>query len=337
MKRLFRGGAQAASLAGRPAGARRRGTFAAPREPARTLNARMARRHLLMLLVLSGIWGGSYLLNEIALRDLEPAAVIFGRFLFGALALASWLLLSPERTRALAGLRDHAAGIAVVAVLNAALPFFLIAWGQQFVDSGLTGILVAASPLFTALVALRYARGERVTGLRLTGVCIGFVGVAVLLGIQPASGTDALFGALAIVGAALSYSVSGLYIGARLAPAPRLAVAVGTTVGALVLTTPLALAQPPDAAPSAGSLAAVVALGVVGTGLAYVLYFALIGGAGASRAILVNYLIPAMAVLYGATLLDEEVSVTMLAGLGLVLGGVALGTGALARRASVPS
>jgi drug/metabolite transporter (DMT)-like permease len=297
----------------------------------------MARRHLLMLLVLSGIWGGSYLLNEIALRDLEPAAVIFGRFLFGALALALWLLLSPERSRTLAALRDHAAAIAVVAVLNAALPFFLIAWGQQFIDSGLTGILVAASPLFTALVALRYARGERVTGLRLTGVCTGFVGVAVLLGIQPASGTDALLGALAIVGASLSYSVSGLYIGARLAPAPRLAVAAGTTLGALVLTAPLALVQRPDAMPSAGSLAAVVTLGVAGTGLAYVLYFAIIGGAGASRAILVNYLIPAMAVLYGATLLDEEVSVTMLAGLGLVLGGVALGTGALTRRASVPS
>ena len=120
----------------------------------------------------------------------------------------------------------------MVALGNAVAPFLLIAWGQQFIDSGLTGILLASSPLFTALVAFGYHREERATGLRLAGVLVGFVGVAVLLGVQPASGRDAFAGAVAVVAASLLYSVSGLYIGRRLGDVPPLAVAVGTTLWA---------------------------------------------------------------------------------------------------------
>ena len=285
-----------------------------------------------MLLALGAIWGASYMLNEIALRDLEPAALIEGRFLFGLLTLVPVLALARERRAALAGLRAAVLPLAVVALLNAVLPFFLIAWGQQWIDSGLTGILLASSPLFTAVVALGYDRAERVRGLRLAGVLTGFVGVAVLLGVQPRAGRDALLGAVAVVLAALLYSVAGLYIGRRLAAVPRLAVAGGTTAWAVLLTLPAALLELPEDAPGWGSVAAVVALGVGGTGLAYLLYFALIGGAGASRAILVNYLIPTMAVLYGVLLLDEPLESSAVAGLVLILGGVALGTGSLRLR-----
>ena len=282
-----------------------------------------------MLLALGAIWGASYMLNEIALRDLEPAALIEGRFLFGVLALLPVLALARERGAVVAGLRRAALPLAAVALLNAVLPFFLIAWGQQWIDSGLAGVLLASSPLFTAVLALAYDRRERVRGLRLAGVVTGFVGVALLLGVQPSAGRHAFVGALAVVLAGLLYSVAGLYIGRRLAAVPRLAVAVGTTAWALLLTLPAALVELPREAPGWGSVAAVVALGVAGTGLAYLLYFGLIGGAGASRAILVNYLIPTTAVVYGVVLLDEPFTATMVAGLALVLAGVALGTGTL--------
>jgi drug/metabolite transporter (DMT)-like permease len=241
-------------------------------------------------------------------------------------------VLAGARTTTLAGLRAAPWRLAVVALLNAVAPFLLIAWGQQSIDSGLTGILLASSPLFTALVASGYDREERSGGLRLAGVLVGFVGVALLLGVQPASGRDAVVGALAVVAAALLYSVSGLFIGRRLADVPSPAIALGTTAWATLLTLPLALLAWPDEAPGLGPLAAVVALGVGGTGVAYLLYFALIGGAGASRAILVNYLIPTMAVVYGVTLLDEPLTTGMVAGLALILAGVSLGTGVVGGR-----
>jgi drug/metabolite transporter (DMT)-like permease len=286
----------------------------------------MAPRLWLMLVALGAVWGASYLFNEIALRELEPAALVEGRFLFGVATLAPLVAALPERRRALVALRSSAGPLAVVALLNAALPFFLIAWGQQFIDSGLTGILLASSPLFTALVALGYDRRERVGGVRLVGILIGFAGVVLLLGVQPSAGADALAGALAVVLAALLYSAAGLYVGRKLEGVPRLVVAAGTTAWAALLTLPAALLQLPSATPSWDTVGALAALGIGGTGIAYLLYFGLIGGAGASRAILVNYLIPTAAVVYGVTLLGESLAATSLVGLLLILAGVALGT-----------
>jgi drug/metabolite transporter (DMT)-like permease len=286
----------------------------------------MAPRLWLMLVALGAVWGASYLFNEIALRELEPAALIAGRFLFGIATLAPLVVVRPERRRVLDALRANAGPLAVVALLNAALPFFLIAWGQQYIDSGLTGILLASSPLFTALVALGYDRRQRVGGVRLVGIGIGFAGVVLLLGVQPSAGRDALAGAVAVVLAALLYSAAGLYVGRKLEGVPRLVVAVGTTAWAVLLSLPAAALQLPSEPPGWATVGALAALGIGGTGIAYLLYFAIIGGAGASRAILVNYLIPTAAVLYGVTLLDEPLEATALVGLVLILAGVALGT-----------
>jgi drug/metabolite transporter (DMT)-like permease len=289
-----------------------------------------------MLLVLGAIWGASYLFNEIALRELEPGVLIEGRFLFGLATLAPLLAVSLGWRRALAGLRAANRPVAITALLNAVVPFFLIAWGQQFIDSGLTGILLASSPLFTAIVALVYDASERVTGFRLTGVVIGFAGVVLLLGVQPSAGADALAGSLAVVVAALFYSVAGLYIGRRLAGIPRLVLATGTTAWAALLTLPVALLQLPSGLPGWGTVGAVAALGIGGAGVAYLLYFAIIGGAGASRAILVNYLIPTLAVLYGVTLLEEPLEATSVVGLVLVLAGVTLGAALVRPAAAKP-
>ena len=303
------------------------------RPTARTAASRLASRSPVaprlyaMLAVLSAIWGASYLVIEIALRELEPAALIEARLLFGLATLAPVILLSRTRAASLASIRRSSLPLAGVALCNAAAPFFLIAWGQQFIDSGLAGILVASSPLFTAAAAVVYDRRQRVSGARLVGVIVGFAGVAILLGVQPEAGRDAMLGALALLAASLLYGVSALYIGRRFEHEPRLAVSVGSVFWAVLLTLPLALVQLPGEPPGLGTLAALAALGIGGTGIGYLLYFGLIGSAGASRAILVTYIVPAMAVAYGVVLLDEPVTASMVGGLALILAGVALGTG----------
>lgn len=287
----------------------------------------MSARHLAMLLALGAIWGATYLFNEIALDDLEPAAVIEGRFLFALALLLPVVALTGARSTTLAAIRAAPLRLAAVAVLNGAAPFFLITWGQTSIDSGLAGVLLASSPLFTALAAWGYDRAERVSGLRLLGVLVGFVGVAVLLGVQPAGGRDAVTGALAVVAAAALYAIAGLYVGRSLRGVPGLAIATGTVVWGAAVMLPLAILDAPGALPGADSVASVAALGLGATGVGYLLYFALIRGAGASRAILVNYLIPTIAVAYGVLLLDEALTTSTVVGLALILAGVSLGAG----------
>jgi drug/metabolite transporter (DMT)-like permease len=181
---------------------------------------------------------------------------------------------------------------------------------------------------------LRFAHGQRVTGVRLIGVMIGFLGVVLLVGAQPRG--DVL-SALAVLLTALCYAASALYAGARLSTAPSMLTSFGTLAIATVTTLPLGIAQLPGEAPSWKAIGSVVALGAVGLSVAYLLYFALISGPGASYAALVTYLVPGMALLYGAIFLDEEITASAIGGLALILAGVALGTGTLRlpRRAPV--
>ena len=287
----------------------------------------MSRRHLLVLLVLSAIWGASFMFIKVGVRELEPMALVFLR---AALATATLLALLPFRigaADAVAGLRRAALPLAVVGLVNSAVPFFLITWAEQSIDSGLTAILQASAPLFTALLAWRFSRRERVRGARLAGVLIGFAGVAVLAGVPGGAGDP--LAALAVVLAGLCYAAAALYAGERLADVPPLLVSTGSMLAATLATAPLGLAQLPSEVPGWKASASVVVLGVVGTALAYLLYFALIADAGASRAVLVTYLVPSLALLYGVLLLGEPLTLVALRGLALVLAGVALGTGAV--------
>jgi drug/metabolite transporter (DMT)-like permease len=274
-----------------------------------------------MLLALAAIWGSSFMLIEIALRDLDPATVILLRVGSAAVALAVYV---PLAGMSFAPLRPLVWPLALMGVLNTALPFYLITWGQQYIDSGLAAILNASAPLFTALLALAVDQAQRVTGLRLAGVILGFGGIVALVGFEPEGGQRAVLGSLAVVAASACYALGALYAGKRFAGLPPLLVAVGTLVWATLLTLPPGLA----AASSFGweTLLSVLFLGIAATAVGYLLYFGLIAGAGASRAILVTYLVPSMALVYGAVFLDEEVSALALGGLALVLAGVALGT-----------
>lgn len=285
----------------------------------------MSRRDLGLLVALSAIWGSSFLFIKVGVEELEPAVVVCGRLVVGALVLVPVAMARGG----LSGLRAMLVPIAVLGALNNALPYWLLTFAETRIDSGLAAVIQAAAPIFTVLLAIRVDPSQRVRGLRLVGVGLGFVGVALLVGLQEGG---ELVGALAVVGTALCYAVSVLYAGRAIRAFSPLDVSIGQlSVGAL-LTLPAALLQWPADAPSAKVVGAVLVLGVLGTGLAYLLYFALIVTAGASRAILVTYLVPAFALVYGWLILDEAVTASALAGLGLILGGTALATGARTTR-----
>jgi drug/metabolite transporter (DMT)-like permease len=292
----------------------------------------MSRRHLLALLALSAIWGASFMFIKVGVREFDPFALIFVRIGLAALTLIPIVALRMPLKEALERVRSVSGPLVIVGVVGSALPFWLIAWAEQRIDSGLTAILQACAPLFTAVLAWLFSHSDRVSGMRLAGVVIGFVGVAVLVAGTPGGSSGELVAALATVGAGLAYAAAALYSGARLRGVPPLLVAAGAMVVATLITMPLGLARMPDGVPGWKATLSVVVLGVVGTGIAYILYFALIAGAGASRAILVTYLVPSLALLYGVTLLGEPLTVVAVAGLALILGGVALGTGTVGAR-----
>ena len=286
----------------------------------------MSRRHLLMLGALAAIWGSSFMFITIALRDLAPSTLILFRMGFGALALAVFVRVAGY---GLAQLRPYAWPLALLALINTAVPFFLIAWGQQHINSGLAAILNASAPLFTALFALSIDRTQRVTGSRLAGVVLAFGGVVLLVGFELGGGERAVAGALAVVAAAACYGIGGLYAGRRFTGLPPALVAFGSLAWATLFVLPVGAAQ----ATAFGweTFLSVLYLGVAATGVAYLLYFGLIAGAGASKAVLVTYLVPSLALVYGAVFLDESITLISLVGLALVLAGVALGTGTVRR------
>ena len=293
----------------------------------------VGRRHLTMLLALAAIWGSSFMFIKVAVRELEPGVVVFGRVFVATLTLLpavpfmiGWRRLGTE-------LRRFARPLVVLALFNASIPFWLLAWGEERLDSGLAAVLQASTPLFTALLAFGFSRSDRVGGARLIGVVVGFLGVVFLIGAQPQG--DWLAG-LAILLTAACYAASALYAGSRLAAAPPIVTSLGTLAVATVTTLPFGIAQLPDHVPSWKVIGSVVALGSLGLSVAYLLYFGLIAGAGASYAVLVTYLVPAIALGYGAVFLDEHITASAIGGLLLILAGVALGTGSLRLRRRVP-
>jgi drug/metabolite transporter (DMT)-like permease len=284
----------------------------------------VSRRHLIMLLALAAIWGSSFMFIKIGVRELEPATLIFFRCLFAAVTL---LPLALATRGALQAIRGSWRPIVVMGTFNSAIPFWFLTWGETRIDSGLAAIIQAAAPIFTVILAFVFT-SERVTGLRLAGIALGFVGVTLLVGDL---GGGAVWGGLAVVVAALCYAGASIYGARRLRLVTPLAIALGSMSAATLLTAPFGLAQLPGEMPGWKTIVSVFVLGVGGSAIAYLLYFAIMIGAGATYAILVTYLVPAMAVLYGAVLLDEPVAAIALAGLALVLAGTAMGTGTVKR------
>jgi drug/metabolite transporter (DMT)-like permease len=206
------------------------------------------------------------------------------------------------------------------------VPFPLIAFGEQHVASSLAAIIVAAAPLFVALLALRFDESERVTGSRLVGLFVGLSGVVALVGIDVAGRGDELLGALAVLGAAFGYAVGPMVLKRHLADLdPRASMGAALMVAAVALT-PFAVVSAPSSVPSGSALVALVVLGLFCTAAAFVFYGALVAEAGPGRALVITYVAPVVALALGVAVLGEHVGAGAVVGLLLILAGSWLST-----------
>ena len=295
-------------------------------------------RYWPMLLVLAGVWGASYLFIKVAVDEIAPAPMMAARTLLAAAVLLGYVIWRLGRSQALAELRAAWRHCLVLGILNAAVPFWLIAWGEQHIDSGLAAVVQASVPIFNALLILRFLPHERLTRTRALGLAIGIVGVAVVTGIHPEGGNLAILGAFAVVLSSLSYASAGVYGQRAVSGTAGPILAAGSMLAGGLILLPFALFQLPTGVPSLEAIASVLALSLLGTALAQLILFRMLALHGSSRLSLVTYLMPGFALIYGALILDEELTVATLGGLALILGGVALASGAvkLRRGTAVP-
>ncbi len=278
----------------------------------------------LLLVTLSVLWGGTFFAAKIALAQVPPFTLVLARMAIAAAALH--LIL---RVRGLAFPHDGRTltAFAVMAILNNAIPFSLIFWGQTRIPSGLASILNATTPLWTLGIGL-VARTERqLTPLRVVGLLVGFAGALVILAPWKAPSPGAIGGALACLGAAASYGLSYVYMGRQLAgrglsPLVLSAAQLTAATGLLLLVTPVAGLQPIQLTPTV--LVAISILGALGTGAASVLNYRLIADEGPTATSTVTYLLPVVAVVLGIVFLSEPAAAHLLIGTGIVLVGIAL-------------
>jgi drug/metabolite transporter (DMT)-like permease len=254
---------------------------------------------------------------KIGLRDLSAPMVACIR-----IGLAAAVLVPVAASQgALGAVRGRLGTVVLVGAIQVAGPFLFIGLGEQEISSALAGILVATAPIFTALLAIWVDHEERSEGVRLLGIVIGIAGVVALFGVDLSGSGSAVLGGLAVVLAGLGYAVGGFLVKHRFAGAQPIGVAAAVMVASTALLAPAAVLTAPSASPSLGPLAAVATLGVVGTGIAFAIFYTLISRVGPARSFIVAYLAPAFAVVYGAALLGEVITAATIAGLLLILAG----------------
>lgn len=279
----------------------------------------------LLLVLLSVLWGGSFFFNQIAVSQLPALSVVVVRV--GLAAGFLWAVMGALGIRMPRERRVWAAFLGM-GLMNNALPFTLIVWGQSHIASGVAAILNASTPLFGVIFAHALTADERLTWPRLAGVALGLGGVAVMLGGEAMRTLDLNVTAqLACVAAAISYALAGIY-GRRFRAmgAPPLATATGqVTASSLILLPVMLIVDRPWTleAPGPEALAALVGLAALCTALAYLIYFRLLATAGATNLLLVTFLVPVTAILLGVTLLGEALLPKHLAGMALIGAGLA--------------
>jgi len=283
----------------------------------------VSRRAWFAFAAMSTIWGVPYMFIKVAEDGgAPPALVAFGRVMLAAVVL----LVLATRAGALGTLRGRLRWVALYGVVEIAVPFPLIAFGEQRIPSSMAAILIASVPLLLALVSLRYGRVERPTPVRMAGLLVGFAGVIALVGIDVAGSPGELPGVLALLGAAAGYTAGPLILERHLVELdPRATMGVGLAVAAVVLA-PLAVTTLPATAPGAGAIASIAVLGLLCTALAFVIFSVLIGEAGPARASVITYLNPLVAVSLGVLVLGEQPGAGTVAGLLLILAGSWLST-----------
>ncbi|NEQ31399.1 MAG: DMT family transporter [Leptolyngbya sp. SIO4C5] len=272
------------------------------------------------LLLLAAVWGGSFLFMRIAAPVLGPIWLIEFRVLLAGLVLLPVLV----HLNLIQEVRRHWLPLLVVGGVNSAVPFSLFAFASISLPAGFMAILNATAPLFGTVVALIWLK-EPLTPPRLMGFILGFVGVVILVGWNAIAATPTFFLAVAAgLFASLLYAIAAPYAKQNLAGVPSLVVATGSQLGAACLLLPALPFTAPQQVPSAVVIVSVVALALLSTSFAYVLYFRLIQKIGSTRALTVAYLIPLFAMFWGAVVLQEAITASMLWGCGLVLLGTAI-------------
>jgi drug/metabolite transporter (DMT)-like permease len=291
-----------------------------------------------ILLLLSVIWGGSFFFIELAIPAVAPLTLVLIRVALAAAMLWAWLL---ARREPLAMPSGAALAFLVLGLLNNVVPFVLFAWAQERIDGGLASILNATTPIWGVLVAHLFTADEKATPAKIAGVLLGFGGVALMIGLDALGDVGAgLIAQLACLVATLCYALAGVWA-RRFRPMgiPPLAVSTGQLTASAIVMLPLVLVfEPPwlSPPPTALAWAALVALALICTSLAYILYFRLLASAGATNSLLVTFLIPVTAILLGALILGERLAPRHFAGMALIATGLAAIDGRLFSRRRPP-
>jgi drug/metabolite transporter (DMT)-like permease len=281
--------------------------------------------NLAWLFILGGLWGSSYLFIKVAVAEVPPLTLVAGRLVLAAAIL--WVVLLAAR-QAMPRSRRLWAAFAVMGLLNGAVPYSLIFWSEQYISSGLASLLQATMPLFTVLMGHFLLRDERLTAGRVAGVVLGFVGVGLLMLPDLRQGAHAnLLGQLAMVASSVSYAGAALFARSRLRGQPALVSTTGQLTMGAIWIVPLSLlvgGLQLKGLPSLPALASWLGLTILGTVIAYVIYFRLIERTSAAFTSTVTYIIPVFGLILGALVLNEPLSLTLLVSLGLILAGVLL-------------
>ncbi len=283
----------------------------------------MGTREVVLLLALSAFWGASFLFIKVAVTTVPPFTLAAGRLVLAAGLLFAFVNVRGGRLPA--SLRAWGPFV-VIGIAGNVLPFVLINWSETRIDSGLAAILIGTMPIFTVLIAHRFTRDERLTRDKVTGIALGFAGLAVLVGSGALAGLGGdITAQLAVCAAAASYAATAVY-SRRLARVSPEITAAGSIIAGAAIALPLSLAidRPWALAPSGEALAAIAALAVLSTALAAVIFFHLLASAGATFTALSNYLIPLSGVLWGVLFLSERPGLNALLALAMILGAVAL-------------
>ncbi|WP_417433322.1 DMT family transporter [Kiloniella sp.] len=301
-----------------------------------SINTAMGAREWLMLIILSILWGGSFFFVGVAVSELPPFTIV--TFRVGLAAIGLWTIIFALKMPAPTTIKAWRALLAM-GVLNNVIPFTLIVWGQIYIPSGLASILNATTPLFGVIVATLFLPDEKATILKIFGVIVGFFGVVLMFGLP--DDNQNLLAQLAILGATLSYAFAGVF-GRRfktMAINP-IVTAAGQVTGATLLLVPITYAidgMPSLPAISNETWASLVALALLSTAIAYILYFKILERAGATNLLLVTLLVPVSAILLGALFLDEKLDVPHFIGMAFIAIGLSAIDGRFWRKFSTKS
>ncbi len=280
--------------------------------------------NLLLLFVLGTIWGTSFMFIKIVVGEVGPLTLVAGRL--GLAVVAIWVLLRLRRIPPPRGGRVWLA-FAVVGLLNGALPFALISWGEQYIPSSWAALLQSTTPIFTILLAHVLTHDDRIDLPKILGVVLGFIGIGLLMWPEVQGGiSTSVLGIAAIVGSSASYALASIFARKHLETQPPMASAAGQFTMGFVYILPIALLveRPLRIAPSGQALASWITLSLVGTVVAYVIYFELLKRTSATFTTMVTYIVPINGLILGALVLGETLTPMVVASLGLVLAGVLL-------------